>query len=280
MRTQKLRIIIPAAVLVVLAVGYIANLNFGTLSNAGWSIVSIICPIGALTTLLAQKLLVPRVVITLVIMVVLMIVLGKAFCAWICPVPLVQRLRHIFSGPKPLQTAQPAPRPAAPRRKRGDTWDARHIILGGSLLSALVFGFPVFCLVCPVGLTFATIFLVINLFSGGDLTWAIILAPAILAVEAVFFRKWCSQICPISALMSLCGHVGRFFRPTINDATCLETSAHQSCGICGQVCPEQIDPRHYADSASAFSECSKCRACVVSCPSASIKLSFWSKKAN
>lgn len=42
--------------------------------------------------------------------------------------------------------------------------DSRHVILGGSLLSAAVFGFPVFCLICPIGLTFATIVLVMRLF--------------------------------------------------------------------------------------------------------------------
>ena len=38
--------------------------------------------------------------------------------------------------------------------------DSRHYVLGGALLSTAVFGFPVFCLVCPIGLTFATVLVV------------------------------------------------------------------------------------------------------------------------
>ena len=56
---------------------------------------------------------------------------------------------------------------------------ARHFVLGGALLSTFIFGFPVFCLVCPIGLTFATILLLVNLFAQGDVTWSLIVVPAI-----------------------------------------------------------------------------------------------------
>ena len=81
-----------------------------------------------------------------------------------------------------------------------------------------MFGFPVFCLICPIGLTFATIVLVMRLFAFGDVAWGVILVPALLLAEVVFFRKWCSTFCPISALMSLIGKANRTFVPQVNDA--------------------------------------------------------------
>ena len=98
--------------------------------------------------------------------------------------------------------------------------DSRHIILGGTLLSAAIFGFPVFCLVCPVGLSFAMVFLLIALFGGGDVTWSVLIIPALIAAEVIFFRKWCSHLCPLSSFMSLIGRANRTFQPAIDDAKC------------------------------------------------------------
>jgi ferredoxin-type protein NapH len=150
--------------------------------------------------------------------------------------------------------------------------DSRHIILGGSVLTALIFGFPVFCLICPVGLTFASLFLIVNLFGSGDVTWSVVVAPLVLIIEIVFFRRWCSKLCPLSALMSLSGRLGRFLRPKVNDSTCRESAQGEHCGVCGDVCPVGIDPRNPAASPADMSECTKCLACVKSCPTKSIKM--------
>ena len=54
-------------------------------------------------------------------------------------------------------------------------------MLGGGLLSALVFGFPVFCLLCPIGLSFASVYLVLRLFTG-QFSWALVVVVAVLTV--------------------------------------------------------------------------------------------------
>ena len=104
-------------------------------------------------------------------------------------------------------------------------------MLGGALASTFVFGFPVFCLVCPIGLTFATILLVINLFSHGDVTWSLIVVPALLIAEVLLFKKWCHKLCPLSAFMSLIAKANKTFVPTIDDAKCTK------CRACVDACP-------------------------------------------
>ena len=299
--SKKLRIAIPIAVMAVLAVAYAVHVPLGSLSNFGWETISVLCPLGALTTMIASKTVIPHAVISLVVAAIAIVVLGRAFCGWICPTPVLARLRHAFTSKSKLEqkeAKEQADRAIRKTSKENDSkieltdadrallkkacrghgscaskkaLDSRHLVLGGTLLSAAIFGFPVFCLICPIGLTFATIVLVMLLFGAGDLTIGVIAAPIILLLEVVLFRKWCSHICPLSAIMSLVGKANRTFVPVIDDAKCLETSKGVECGKCSQVCEVEIDPRH-PDLGSHMSECIKCRACVEACPGHAISM--------
>ncbi|MDR3136131.1 MAG: 4Fe-4S binding protein [Coriobacteriales bacterium] len=319
MRIASLRVLVALAVIALITIGFVTNIGIGTLSSFGWSDISILCPLGALTTMLGAKILVPRALIALVIVVILIVLVGRAFCSWVCPVPLLQKLRAVFRKDSKLTTpdeestvgtgdtdttatcrsaASLKTQSTAPPRvagkaekaslchsngdasncsscaqKRG-TLDPRHFVLGGSLLSAALFGFPVFCLICPIGLSFAAILLVVRLFSEGDLTWSIVIVLLLLTVEVLIFRKWCSQICPLSAFMSLLAKVNRTFRPAINKATCLETAKGIDCGLCAKACPEDIDPRHPKRSYAPMSECTKCLECAKACPTKALRLPF------
>lgn len=311
--SKKLRTITALAIVAIVFVGFLTNLGIGTISAPGIWDISILCPLGALGTMLASKMMVPRAMVSLVIMMVLIIVFARAFCGWMCPVPLVQKLRGIFTKPekqaktkspvdgKPVKTAAADIAPltedekaalasgcekdskglascASCAKKRGETVDARHFVLGGALLSTFIFGFPVFCLICPIGLTFATILLLVNLFAQGDVTWSLIVVPAILIAEVLLFKKWCHKLCPLSAFMSLIAKPNRTFKPTINNAKCLETAQGKKCGACGRACEEGIDPRHPELSEAAWSECTKCRSCVDACPAHAISMPLIAKK--
>ena len=307
--SKTLRTLTALAVIVIVFVGFLTNLGIGTISAPGIWDISILCPLGALGTMLASKMMVPRALVSLVIMVVLIVIFARAFCGWICPVPLVQKLRDLFSKPQakeakaedadgtkaanvaPLTDEEKAALAtgcekdakglagcASCAKKRGDAVDARHFVLGGALVSTFIFGFPVFCLVCPIGLTFATILLLVNLFGQGDVTWSLIVVPALLIAEVVLFKKWCHKLCPLSAFMSLIEKLNRTFKPTIDDAKCLETSKGATCGRCGKACNEGIDPRHPELSKAAWSECTKCRSCVDACPANAITMPLIAKK--
>lgn len=328
----KLRVIIPLAVLALAGIGFVAHTGFGNLSALGWSSVSLLCPLGALGTMLASKTVVPRALISLAIAVVAIIILGRAFCAWVCPVPVVSKLRGAFSKQPKKEDAEAADdadasaddaqvvaatgtaavaassaSASASAEKEGANGaqapaalsakekrmlktacghhvcspdcrpsNSRHLVLGSALLSAAIFGFPVFCLVCPIGLSFALVFVLINLFGAGDVTWSVIAIPALLLVEVVFFRKWCSHICPLSALMSLIGKANKTLRPTIDNTHCIEAHGKE-CGRCGQVCEVGIDPRH-PELGASWSECTKCRACIDACPGGAISMPLMPRK--
>ena len=301
MNLKTLRIIVPLAVLLLAGVGFVFHTGFGDLSAVGWSSISVLCPLGALGTMLASKTVVPHAVISLAIALIAIVLLGRAFCGWICPVPVISKLRHAFSRPEHVKAAKKAASEGAGDDERAADADgakpltdmekallkgvcghhackpgcepsnSRNIVLGGALLSAAIFGFPVFCLICPIGLTFALVFVLIALFGSGDVTWSVVVIPVLLAVEVVFFRKWCSHICPLSALMSLVGKLNRTFRPKVDAGACVETKTGHHCGKCARVCEQGIDPRH-PELGTSWSECTRCGECIKACPGDAIKL--------
>lgn len=305
--TRILRTAIPAAVLAAALIGLARGIDMGTLSAWGLGDIAILCPLGAIGTMIAGKTLIPRAVVSLAIALALVLLLGRAFCGWVCPVPLVSRLRHAFSpkgeakasrlpdagqqgadgGARPLTDEERALLKAgcagAPSGEggctacgslRGEGADTRHWVLGGALVSTLIFGFPVFCLICPIGLTFALIMLLVNLFGAGDVTWSLVIAPVLLLAEVVFFRKWCHKICPLGALMSLAGKLNRTFVPKVDEGKCLEAARGATCGKCFEACPEGIDIRDIQNGEAALNECTKCRACVEACPAHVVSMPF------
>lgn len=284
-RLTGLRRALPPAVLLVCAVAFVAMVPMGNISAFGWESISAICPMGALSSLLASKTLVPRVLISLVIALALILLFGRAFCSWICSVPFVERLLGLRSGDR--EGAKKAGRTAGPKgcagacascaKARGKALDSRHWVLGGTLLSAAVFGFPVFCLVCPIGLTFAAIFLVLRLFTGSA-SWALPVVLIMLVVELLVARRWCHRICPLGALMSLVSKGNRTFVPTIDEKKCLETTRGAHCGRCHAACPEDIDLRNLASSPTAINECVKCGGCVQACPAHAVSVPFLPKR--
>lgn len=337
LRTQKLRTAIAAAVFVVMAAGLILGVSTGTMSGFGWESISALCPLGAVATMLATKTMVPRAVISLVVMAVLILLVGRAFCAWLCPSMLITRLQEFLRTPQKRRklaaethekmvdiarfeiaqagegaaagaagakaaVAADAASAAAPLSKSEKAGlsgcssagcgsgcascasakmphkklDSRHYVLGGALLSTAIFGFPVFCLVCPVGLTFATVLVVWRLFAAGDMTIAVILVPALLILELVFLRKWCTRFCPLSALMNLVSRFSKTLVPVIDDSKCLEASQGVPCSRCAQVCESDINIRHIAYGERTLADCSRCRNCADVCPTKAITFPVFS----
>lgn len=278
MKARTLRTIVTFAVLVLVAIGYFAAWGIGNLSGFGWDAFSVLCPLGYLESLVAGKTFVPRAFISFVVILVLIVVFGRVFCAWICPMPTLQRLIPGVRGRKRKADAQvaqgvsaceaTADKPAG--KVRRVRFDSRFGVLLGALASAAIFGFPVFCLICPVGLTFATVLLVMRLFAFGDVTWAVVVVPLVLLIEVVFLRKWCGKFCPLGALISLVFGANRTLRPHVDDAACLFTSKGMRCFACSKACPEHLDVRRPQLSEEALGNCTKCRECADACPAKAI----------
>lgn len=313
----RARALVFGALVAAIVVGVVAPVATGTWSALGVESIVALCPVGALEVLLGARQFLWHPLVLLVAVLVAVVLVGKAFCAWACPVPWIDRFFHprkkaekegagnaeaagvsgsaeadgteVIAVDSPARPASISPTAPAPEfapastcgtkphcagcalapvggKRDGFQLDTRHFALLGALGSAALFGFPVFCLVCPIGLTAALIAGVVHLFGAGETSWGLLLFPAILLLEVVFFRKWCTRICPVSALLSLVSNANRTFKPTVNAEACLRTQGID-CHVCVEACPEQLDPH-----TRSIPECSKCGACVESCPAQAITI--------
>lgn len=292
MKSAKLRKWMMGAVIAAVLTGASSKLSWGSLSGFGAGPFSLICPLGYLETTLASRLFIPRLILPFAIVILMTVVLGRFFCSWVCPIPLlrgwlpfvkkkngktngsVASNGALANGSDELKVLQPASNGAANAVPTDDSRTGLWI-LAGTLLSSAIFGFPVFCLICPIGLTFGTLFAVMRLFRFAEPTITLLLFPAIVTLELVVLRKWCSRFCPIGALLGLVSRFNKSLVPRIDSQICLVTTRGTNCQICRNACDMDIDLR--GEGGSHISNCAKCRDCAEKCPVQAIRFPWWRK---
>lgn len=292
----RARAVAPLSLFVLVGVGLALPMGLGTPSSIGWGSIASICPLGALETFVCGGGSVGRVAVGLAISLLLIFLLGRAFCAWLCPVSRIgvllkgrgRAVRHRGVGwvsqgcsvtcgqveglsAALLRGVGAKTRIGQQRRARRKPLrlDSRHAVLVGALASSAAFGFPVFCLACPIGLTFAVFILFWRMLQFGDASWGLLVFPAIVVLELTVLRRWCSKICPVSALMSLVPGRGRLFRVRVDRSVCLRETKGASCEACSIACSEGIDPAAVCGDAQLL-DCAKCHRCADACPASAI----------
>lgn len=335
MSKKTLRCAAALGFLAMVVVGLLWPIGWGTLSSFGWREIAYLCPVGALEVMAADRTLIPRAVIALVVVVGITLLLGRVFCGWVCPVPWLQRFMRKLTERKVDNAAAPAsktaeasgvigpeePEGSAPGTTKGSCTSSPacvactkdsvcsssgkvsscsgqlaqgsdeagadnpsapsktpYVILGGALASSAVFGFPVFCLVCPVGLVFAIVIGLWRLFVSNDPDTALLLFIGILGLETLVLRRWCANFCPIGAFFSIVSRWNRRLRPVAGDA-CVRRTENAACTRCRDVCPEGLDPAAVAKDPKLWSRCTKCGVCQAACLSGAIRFPWSAKTA-
>jgi ferredoxin-type protein NapH len=218
------------------------------------------CPLGFLERTLASRELLPSWWFSAAVAAFSVILLGRVFCAWICPAGLLHR---VFRSKKTLGSK----RPAGSERTVWPSYSS-IVILGGVLFASFWFRFPVFCFFCPIGLFFGAVYAGIRLFSPDPPSLELVLFPVMLIVELWVLRSWCRSICPLGALLSIIGNLNHILVPVVNKKKC-RTSQGIACGACEKACPEGID----LTKKKLFvpNSCTKCLECSNRCPAKAIE---------
>jgi ferredoxin-type protein NapH len=284
-KIKILRIVTASLVILVVVSGAVGELRYGGICSLDVLVVSITsplesllralgvwpisvtftCPLGFLERSLASRELLRPWLFSVAWVVLSVILLGRVFCAWVCPAVL---LRRVWRGKGGLKSK----REAAPK---GVNWASYspYAVLAGVLVASFLFRFPVFCFFCPIGLFFGALYAVIRLFSPHSLSPELVLFPAMLVLELWVLKSWCRSICPLGALLSIIGSLNRFILPVLRKEKCL-TSKGANCGVCERACHEGIDLAHTSPPFFPNS-CTKCLECYEKCPAGAVKIAIF-----
>lgn len=177
---------------------------------------------------------------------------GRAYCGWICPVNIV------------TDTAQWLREKTGFNRDRKLSRRTRLAILGGALLASALTGTLAWEYVNPVTL------LQRALISGIGIGWALVVAVFLLDF-LVSRRAWCSHLCPMGAFYGL---IGRF---SFTRVAAARREACTDCGACFNICPEPhvIAPALKGQGSTLIKsgDCLNCGACIDSCHTGVFRMS-------
>jgi ferredoxin-type protein NapH len=240
--------------------------------------------------------------------------LGNVFCSWVCPVGAIvdgfdkvvatymrgidakrekrlQRSKAKEAAKKTNAAAcLPCPFTRILNKMFGGT--AANGVLVFSLVGSVVFRFPVFCSVCPIGVVSRGMFHLkawTVLASVSQKILPIILELSVIPVIAVLLslrekRYWCRKICPVGATLNLAGSVSPLLKPKVREEGCVMKKCPTTCddyhlGYCGtcrqldakrceSVCPQGIN---LVEDGSLF-RCTKCFECYIECEKDAVKI--------
>lgn len=179
-----------------------------------------------------------------VVLALYLLVGGRAYCSWVCPVNLVTDGAAWLRRRSGLKTGR------APARA------LRYWVLGATLVASALAGTVVWEWVNPVSMFHR------SLIFGGGLAWAIV-GGVFLYDLLVAPRGWCGHVCPMGATYAL-----------LNRAALLRVAAPRredcnDCMDCFAVCPEPqvIRPALKGDGSPLITgaDCTNCGRCIDVC---------------
>ncbi len=185
-------------------------------------------------------------------LILLTVLFGRAFCGWICPWGTILDILNGVTRKK---------------HKIPEFLEYRNLkysVLGGFLIAAFVYGYTVFCTVCPAGVFIRSV----NAASVAPVFPMLLLVAAL--VFAVFYhgRAWCRYLCPLGATIAFVDRLS-LTKVKVDDEKC------RACLLCQRTCPMDllvIEQSIWKDKDSVPSgECIRCGDCINVCPSEALR---------
>lgn len=173
-----------------------------------------------------------------------MIVGGRAFCSWVCPVNIITDAANWLRRVLYLEKVE---------RKVWLERSVRYWVIALALVLSLFSGVAAFEMVSPIGMMHRGIIF------GMGMGYAALLSIFLFDLFAVK-NGWCGHICPLGGFYAL---IGRFsmIRVKHNQSRCT------LCMKCKEICPEKqvLSIIGKQSGAILFGECTNCGRCVEVC---------------
>ncbi|WP_421246221.1 4Fe-4S binding protein [Aeromonas sanarellii] len=198
----------------------------------------------------------PAATVTVLVLSLSALLLGRAFCAWFCPLGLVGEWLH------GLRSRWIAGEWTSPR------W--LDVVLRGQKFLVLAFLLFIVLIAVPgaalpgylaspyhqaADMKMGAFFFNLTPISGLCLGWVLLLT-------ATFRQGFCRYLCPYGAWLALLGLL-TVLRIRRDPARCLRSAGHD-CDKCSRACPSRIQVHQLIAVRSL--ECTSCLSCVAACP--------------
>ncbi|MCR3939988.1 MULTISPECIES: 4Fe-4S binding protein [Aeromonas] len=198
----------------------------------------------------------PAATVTVLVLSLSALLLGRAFCAWFCPLGLVGEWLHGLR-------ARLLPGEWTPPRWLDAVLRGQKFLVLGFLLFIILLAVPAAALpgylASPyhqaADMKMGAFFFNLTLISGLCLGWVLLLT-------ATFRQGFCRYLCPYGAWFALLGLLTPL-RIRRDPARCLRSLGHD-CDKCSRVCPSRIQVHQLIAVQSL--ECTSCQSCVAACP--------------
>ena len=180
----------------------------------------------------------------LIIVLFYMIVGGRAFCSWVCPVNMVTDSANWLRRVLYLEKIE---------RKVWLGRSVRYWVIGLSLVLSFISGVAAFEMVSPIGIMHRGIIF------GMGMGFAALLSLFLFDLFAVK-NGWCGHICPLGGFYALIGKLS-IIRVKHNQSACT------LCMKCKEICPEKpvLSIIGKESGAIVYGECTNCGRCVEVC---------------
>lgn len=284
---------------------------YGPLGPGAW----LVCPVGGLQVLLTGRVeamyLLPL-ILAILIFLIPIFVLGNVFCSWACPLGTMidsfdkgverfmpkintkreERWQRNKEKEKAKQCSVVCPTCPFTRLLGNKHATVANGVLVSALVGSAVFRFPVFCTICPIGISTRGMFHLKALTSVTGRMMPIIVELGAIPVVSILLslrekRYWCRKICPVGASLNLAGSFSPLIKPTVKADKCVMKGCPKDCKDyrldyctacrqidqkrCEKVCPQGIN---LVDKGSLV-KCTKCLECYIQCEHDAIEIKLF-----
>ncbi len=257
---EILRAITASFVILIFALAPVFGLMYGTTCAISFGSFTVISPLELTLLSLSTKTILVSLIVPGLIAIFLIMIFGRFFCGWICPVGIIFENSHILTERKERKGV------GVLRKNR-----EKYAILLAILAASLLFNFTAPYLFSPPGAVYRIIiYLTLHGILGADIT--IILVLFILDLLAIRYgRTWCNTLCPLGTIISGLSVIN-IVKPKVDKKRCIDFDFN--CLNCERVCPMMI-PLTRADHWMMMN-CHKCLKCWANCPVKAVEIKFFS----
>lgn len=209
----------------------------------------------------------PAATITVLVLCLSALLLGRVFCAWFCPLGLVGEWLHGLRSRWIVGEWTP------PRWLDAVLRSQKFLVLAFLLFIVLIAvpgaalpGYFTSPYHQAADMKMGAFFFNLTLISGLCLGWVLLLT-------ATFRQGFCRYLCPYGAWLSLLGLLTPL-RIRRDPARCLRSAGHD-CDKCSRACPSRLQVHQLIAVRSL--ECTSCMSCVAACPKSADALHLGSK---